>query len=203
MRKRAAASVVLALALLGACKGDSSKTSHDAASTRTTKATRATTSTTETVGGHGTPTTNKNSPASDDEYADQGDYVNGRHAALITSVDHNNRAITVDVVQFLTGDAAKKAYSEDLHTNEPPDDDYYVRNQSKQLRTFPVPTDASIRVNVLGGYDPSEPEKGHQVDWDTFTGYFSGETEGTAKAAPFWITLVDGKAVDVFEQYVP
>jgi hypothetical protein len=98
--------------------------------------------------------------------------------AKITKFDRDNRKITVDVVQFLTGHAAKKAYQED--TGGEPDTDYYVRNQSKELRTFPLADDAEFRVTTyLGGYS----EKGFN--------------------ALLWISLEDGVATHVEEQYVP
>ena len=131
-------------------------------------------------------------------YVDSGNYVNGLHLAKITKLDRASRTITYDVMQFLTGDAAKKAYEQDL--GEAPDTDYYIRNESTQTRTAVLADDVTFRVNNLGGYPPTEPDEGHEVDFATFAAYFDGEQ---AFATHFWITLEDGKAVAVEEQFVP
>jgi hypothetical protein len=181
---------VLAITLTSACGNDD--TSKDSATT--TSSTAATTS---------QPTTSVAQPTS---YVDSGDYVNGRHIAFVTAIDTPKRTITVDVAQFLTGDAATKAYDEDEHTTGPPDNDYYVRNQSKQLRTFAVATSPAIHLQSLGsenGAVPSEPDKGRAVTFSDFAGYFSGDTAGAAKATLFWITLEGGVATRVEEQFVP
>lgn len=131
-------------------------------------------------------------------YVDSGNYVNGLHMAKITKFDRDTRTITYDVVQFLTGDAAKTAYQEDI--GEAPDTDYYIRNQSKETRTAKLSDDAEFRVNLLGGYEPSDPDKGHEVDFDTFASYFDSERGFDAF---LWISLEDSVATHVEEQYIP
>lgn len=186
VKSRLAALVALSMVLFGACSDDKPSTS----------------STTTTTGATATPTT----AFVVHGYVDQGDYVNGRHIALVTGVDTAKRTITIDVEQFLTGDAAIKAYKEDGGDQESPDNDYYIRNQSKQLRTFPVAVQPTIRLQSLGsenGPVPTSPDKGQAVTFADFAGYFSGDTAGAARATLFWVTLENGEAKRIEEQFVP
>ena len=173
MRRSTTMAAVLLLAL-SACSDDAEPKS----------AATTTTSTTELVG------------VDEEAYVESGDYVNGRHIAQLTAF--TDTEVTFDVVQFLTGDAAKRAYKDD--TGEEPDTDYYVRNQSKQLRTLPLSDDLSIRVNNTGGYEPSEPDDGHEVSWLTFDSYMK---TANATQGYFWITIESGRVAAIEEQYVP
>lgn len=185
MRSRAVVITAVVLAFMGACAGGKSEQSSD--------------------------TTNPNAPSppttpvdgtTPHGYVDQGDYSFGRHIARITAIDVAHDKLTVDVMQFLTGDAATKAYEEDTGEKEPPENDYYVRNQNKQLRTFSVVADVDIRVNNSGGFPPADPGEGHQVDWATFGGYFTGDP-APGKYGLFWITLEGGLVTEIAEQFVP
>lgn len=178
MKTRLAIVIAVALFLLGAC-GSDDKQNDEAAVTTTTSTTAA--------------------PLEGPQaYVDSGNYVTGLHMAKITKFDRTTRVVTYDVVQFLTGDAAKQAYTEDI--GEAPDTDYYIRNQSKETRTVTLSDDAAFRVNNLGGFPPSDPDKGTEVDFDTFAAYFDAEQ---AFDSFFWISLEDGVATHVEEQYIP
>lgn len=182
MRLRSVAAVVsVGLAFLGACGDDA-----ESPSTPSTSA-GATTSTVPSVTTPG-----------EQSYVDSGDYETGLHLVKITKFDRTARTVTYDAVQFLTGDAARAAYEEDL--GETPDTDYYVRNQNTQVRTAKLAADAEFRVNNLGGYPPAEPDDGHEVDFDTFASYFDGEQ---AFASYFWVRLEASTVVAVEEQYLP
>jgi hypothetical protein len=126
-------------------------------------------------------------------YVESGDYVNGQHMARLTSFDDSN--LTFDVVQNLTGDAAKSAYRAD--TGEELEIDYYIRNQNTRLRTLPVSGDVVIYVNIAGGYEPSDD---HLVNPQTFRTYMD---EGKLEHAYFWLRIRDGRIVRIGEQYLP
>jgi hypothetical protein len=181
-----AGSAVL-LVLLGACGNDKPTVEHavvPAATTSTTPA--AVTTTTTAEGAHA--------------YVDAGDYVTGLHIAYITSVSGDEKKILIDVAQFLIGDAAIKAYKQD--TGEQLDGDYYARNQNKQLRSFPLSSNAQFRVNTLGGYEPTDPNKGHVLTFGEFVALYNSKPD-ESKQTLFWVSLEDGKATRVEEQYVP
>lgn len=186
MRSRLAVTAAVGLALLGACSSDT----KDASASSTTTAADNVTTTTIAIKG----------------YVDQGDYVTGRHIGLITAVDAGKRTFTIDIEQFLTGPAAINAYKEDGGDQDAPDNDYYVRNQSKQLRTFAVATSPEIHLQSLGrenGVSPSAPDQGRAVTFADFSSYFKGDIADAATHTLFWITLEDGVATRIEEQFVP
>lgn len=133
-----------------------------------------------------------------ERYEDAGDYVNGRHMAKITAF--NQSEISFDVVQFLSGDDAMQAYKADNPGDDELDSDYYIRNQSRQVRTLPMSDSAEFRVNTTGGYEPTNPNDGHQVNASTFASYMKA---GDAQRGYFWLTIKDGEVTKVEEQYLP
>ena len=177
-----AASAVL-VALLGACGDD--------------KPGGSTTTTTPTTAAAPTSTTGLEGPQA---YVDSGDYVTGLHIAYITSLNADDKKIVIDVAQFLIGDAAVKAYKQD--TGKQLDGDYYARNQIKQLRTFPLAKNTEFRVNNLGGYEPSDPNEGHALNFGEFVALYNSKPD-QSKHTLFWISLEGGVATHVEEQYVP
>jgi hypothetical protein len=143
-------------------------------------------------------------PAADEPgAADPTDLADGRHAAFLAAVDVSARTVTVDVVQFLTGDEARAAYA-DEHPDEPdgPPNDYYIRNENAQLRTLPVAADVMVSVVWLGG-GGAEAE---QIAFAELPDYVAGDPDPDdpyAWWAPFWFTMSDGTVTMIEEQYLP
>jgi hypothetical protein len=127
----------------------------------------------------------------------------GRHAAMITGLDVDGRAVEVDVVQFLMGDEATAAYRED-HPDDPtgsPDNDYYIVNDNPRLRTLPVVDDVSVTV-VATSTSANDP---HTIAFEDLPGYFA-TYEGAGGQIwwnPFWLTVEDDRIVALDEQYTP
>src|SRR5690606_9602937 len=87
----------------------------------------------------------------------------GLHPARLRTVDAAGRTVTVDVVQFLTGDAAASAAAED-GGEVPPPNDYWVRNENDLLRTLPVSEDARIVTNTLTAAETGDATEDVEVD---------------------------------------
>ncbi len=185
-RRTTIAATAVFLVLLGACGDDKPTVENAPVPAESTSTTAAVTSTTGLEGPQA--------------YVDSGDYVTGLHIAYVTSLNADDRKIVIDVAQFLIGDAAAKAYKQD--TGEQLDGDYYARNQNKQLRTFPLATNAKFRVNNLGGYEPSDPNDGHVLSFGEFVALYNSKPD-QSKHTLFWISLEGGLATHVEEQYVP
>lgn len=118
----------------------------------------------------------------------------GVHLAYVEGVDVEARTISVDVAQWFSGAAADEAEREDTGDASGAPNDYYIRNESAELRT--MRTNAP-RVTVawgLGGPDQ------HEIGLAEFPAY-EGERGGVL--GPFWITVEDEVIVDIAEQYVP
>jgi hypothetical protein len=127
----------------------------------------------------------------------------GRHAAMITGLDVDGRAVEVDVVQFLMGDEATAAYRED-HPDDPtgsPDNDYYIVNDNPRLRTLPVADDVVVTV-VSTSTSANDP---HRIAFEDLPGYVA-TYEGAGGQLwynPFWLTVEDDRIVALDEQYTP
>jgi hypothetical protein len=179
MRPRLFAASLLALvaaAGLGGC-GGSDAPSAPAAPTATTA----------------TPATNAASPTTSEPVV----LADGRHPVYLKTVDANRRTITLDLIQFFTGEAATKAAAED-NKESPPPNDYYIRNVNPRLRTLPVAADAPITVNVLAAQTTGSSTKDVSVTLAKLASYFPNS--GTA---PFWITVAQGQVTKIAQQYLP
>jgi hypothetical protein len=123
--------------------------------------------------------------------------ADGRHPVYLKTVDPDRPTITFDLIQFFTGEAATKAAAEDGEESPPPND-YYIRNVNSRLRTLPVRSDAPITVNVLAAQSTGSSTKDVSVTLDELASYFPNS--GTA---PFWITVEQGQATKIAQQFLP
>jgi hypothetical protein len=118
----------------------------------------------------------------------------GRSFGYIKSIDLDSspRSIVFDEAQFLNGEAANEASA--AHGDEVPvANDVYVVNDDHTLRTLTVSSDAEFLL--LGpGYACCE---GHPSDPDLLT------RSRLAHAWGYWVTVQDGKVVQVEEQWHP
>jgi hypothetical protein len=129
----------------------------------------------------------------------------GRHPTYLVALDVGGRSITVDVIQFLTGEAAVAAYEEDVPEDPDvgPPNDYWIRNVSSRLRTLPIASDATVAVVRLG-----EPSGAEPVPWtlDGLPAHLALDTDepgGRLAWNPYWLTVDDGEVVAIEEQYLP
>jgi hypothetical protein len=125
------------------------------------------------------------------------DLADGKHAVRITRVDPAAGQITVDVVQFFTGDDAVKAAEEDNAAEIPPPNDYWIRNTNSRLRTFAVAANAPITVNVYGAAEPGSA-----------TGNIAKTLPELAeldylKTRLFWVTVSGDRVLKIAEQHIP
>ena len=123
--------------------------------------------------------------------------ADGRHPVYLKTVDPEQPAITFDLIQFFTGEAAAKAAAEDGQESPPPND-YYIRNVNPRLRTLPVQSGAPITVNVLAAQASGSSVKNVSVTLEELAGYFPNS--GTA---PFWITVEGRQVSRIAQQFVP
>jgi hypothetical protein len=129
----------------------------------------------------------------------------GRHPTFLADLDVTARAVTFDLIQFLTGDEAIAAYEEDVPDDPDPGppNDYWIRNVNPRLRTLPIAPDATVTVVRLG-----EPSGADGVPWtlDELPAHLALGTDvpaGRLGSNPFWLTVEDGVVVAIDEQYLP
>ncbi len=123
--------------------------------------------------------------------------ADGRHAVYVTAVNVASRQLTVDVIQFFTGDAAAVAAKEDGADEVPPPNDYWIRNTSKRLRTLPLATDARITVNVLAAEESGSATRDVPVSVAKLAGY--SDLTGHV----FWLTARSDTISSLAEQFLP
>jgi hypothetical protein len=121
-------------------------------------------------------------------------FPNGRYFGYIRSVDLEGspRSIVFDEARFLDGEAANEASA--AHGDEVPvANDIYIVNDDHTVRTLTISDDA--RFLLLG------PDyaccKGHPSDPHELT------SQQLAHAWGYWVTLRDGKVVEIEEQWHP
>jgi hypothetical protein len=118
----------------------------------------------------------------------------GRHFGYIKSIDLDDSppSIVFDEAQFLDGEAANQASA--AHGDEVPvPNDVYVVNDDPTLRSLTVSDEAEFLL--LGpGYACCE---GHPSDPDLLT------RSRLAHAWGYWVTLENGKVVQIEEQWHP
>ncbi len=129
------------------------------------------------------------------------DLEDGRHPAYIADIDVNASTITVDVIQFLTGDDALAAYAEEHPGETRPPYEYYIRNVNPRLRTLPAASDVAVTVLWLDSDIDTE-----NIAFDELPAYFATNPGTQSKyewLLPFWLTVRDGQVTAIEEQYLP
>jgi len=101
-------------------------------------------------------------------------------------------AIVVDVIQFLTGEAAKQASVADGNGDDVPND-YYIRNVNPRLRTLALAADANVTV-----LDAVDPARSVRADVPALANLVSH-----SPVTPYWLTVSGGRVVKVEQQYLP
>jgi hypothetical protein len=127
----------------------------------------------------------------------------GRSPVYVTAIDLPGRTVTFDLIQFLTGEEAKRAYTTD-HPEDPgwPPNDHYIVNESPRLRTLPVIGAVDVTVIWLDGRNPSA----ETIPFEELPGYFAGHLAPDDPHLwydPFWLTVDNGDVVAIEEQFIP
>jgi hypothetical protein len=139
----------------------------------------------------------------DDAVDDATDLADGRHPTYLRAIEQAGRTLTVDVIQFLTGQAAIDAHDKD-HPDEPggPPNDYYIVNVNPRLRTLEVASDVTVALVRLHEDGDADLDPG---TWDELTDYLAVNPPEDDRLSwnPYWVTLEDGIVVAIEEQYLP
>ena len=182
--------MLVAALVLGACTSDD----DDAADTTTSSSTTTTSASTTSTTIRSTTTVTAPLPTGE-ELAD------GRHAVYLTGLDTDGHTLTVNVIQFLSGQAAIDAYHEDEPDDpEGPPNDYYIVDDNPRLRTLPVADDVTVRLVFLRSGVDLDPGT-----WEGLPTYLEKyrPDDGRLSFMPFWITVAGDRITAIQEQYVP
>jgi hypothetical protein len=124
----------------------------------------------------------------------------GRHAVFLTGLDVGARTIEFDLIQWLTGEDAREAYTAD-HPDDPgyPPNDYYIVNENPRLRVLPVAGDVTVTV-LDHGFEPMH------IAVEDLPGFLAGDAFPDDQSLwhnPFWLTVNGDTIAAIQEQYIP
>jgi hypothetical protein len=130
----------------------------------------------------------------------------GRSPVYLTKIDVGNRTVTFDLIDFLTGDAAKKAWKKANpgSSEDGPPNDYFIVNDNPKLRTLPVADPVDCKVVDQQNMDGTANKT---ITFDGATAYFISikpdQSDHRLSWDPFWITVVNGVVTKIEEQFLP
>ena len=108
--------------------------------------------------------------------------------------------LTVDYIQFLTGDEAAAAASE-RGDESPPPNDYYIVNDNTRLREFAVQAGISV-VTVVNDDGTSDPG-GHELSLTEWVARLSGPNGDAFRYSFYWLTVSGDTITTIEQQYLP
>jgi len=117
----------------------------------------------------------------------------GQYVAMLVAMSAADRTLSFDVVQWLVGPDADAAYQAETGATEEVPNDYFIVNDSPQVRTAAVAPTADVRV--LDGAGSSAA--------DTVATSFDELAATSVEGSPFWLTVDGGVVVGICQQYVP
>lgn len=120
--------------------------------------------------------------------------ADGRWPGFVTKA--GGGTVTMDLVEFLTGDAAAKAWQQQNPGSEldSPDNDYLIVNDNPKVRKLPLSPDAQVRVVGATG-----PEADKTIAVSALTEHFGNLLKGTL----FWFTVDQGEVTGIEQQFLP
>lgn len=115
----------------------------------------------------------------------------GRWPGYLKKID-GDTAVTMDLVEFLTGDAAATAWKKKYPDSdeETPPNDYVIVNDNTKVRILPLAS--SVVVKVVGADGPETDKKIPLADLDEFLDH-----------TLFWFTVKGGKVSQIEQQFLP
>ncbi|MEX0992168.1 MAG: hypothetical protein WD004_07875 [Actinomycetota bacterium] len=129
-----------------------------------------------------------------------GDLPDGRYYGSLKEVAGGDQLIKVDLKEFLTGNKAERAAREDgeIKKDEKLDTDYYIRNESSQVRSMDVAGGAQVKILDKG------TSKTRTVNFEDFARIYNDPTADQKHVSQnnYWIWVKSGKVVRMEEQYL-
>jgi len=125
-----------------------------------------------------------------------------RLPAIIVSArtEDGTPILTVDYIQFLTGDEAATAAAE-RGDESPPPNDYYIVNDNTRLREFLVQEGVSV-VTVVQDDGTSDPS-GHALPLTDWIERLSGPAGSAFTSSFYWLTVSSDTITTIEQQYLP
>lgn len=132
----------------------------------------------------------------------------GRYPAWIVGIDVGRRTVTIDEIEWLSGEEAARAWRRD-NPAEPPGDgppnDYYIVDTDERTRTLAVAPDVEVSLVRLAEDGDANLDPG---TFEELPAYFRSDQAAGGRRThlgsnPFWFTVRSGTVVGIQEQYRP
>jgi len=119
----------------------------------------------------------------------------------------DKRYLDLDDIEWLTGEEAQKAKLEDggCEQNEECliENDYYVRNKDKKLKTLEISPEASIFMQTFN-MEKEGIVWNREVEFDLFKNLFLSASQNRYKDGIPFVVKIDGETITkITEQYMP
>ncbi|MBN2247384.1 MAG: hypothetical protein JW733_01650 [Coriobacteriia bacterium] len=156
----------------------------------------------DTAAAESTAPETETAPAADAPTTAETPAPSERVPALVVSVRIEDGAtiLTVDYIQFLTGDEASAAAA-DRGDESPPPNDYYIVNDNTRLREFTVQDGISV-LTVVQDDGTSDPG-GHLLPLNDWVTRLSGPAGDAFRSSFYWLTVSGETITTVEQQYLP
>jgi len=132
----------------------------------------------------------------------------GRYPAWIVGIDVGRRTVTIDEIEWLSGEEAARAWRRDNPAegaDDGPPNDYYIVNADERARTLAVAPDVDVALVRLAEDGDADLDPG---TFEELPSYFRSEPAAGGSqlrlwSNPFWFTVRSGTVVGIEEQYRP
>lgn len=124
-----------------------------------------------------------------------------QYTGIVTDVKESDGSyvITVDYVQFVMGDEAKKAA--DAHGDTVPESGLYIVNDNPLTRERVVKPDLAVRVTIDAAGKPSE--LGRSMPLAEWAAAFDGPQAQAYRSGTYILTLTNGTVTMLEQLYLP
>lgn len=211
MKRLLALVVAVVLAIGGCADGDSASDDGAGGSSTTTHTPAPSPSTVDpaptTAAPAATPTTTDHAPSvatchegsSDGVFSDS----SGTYATLLTDLDVDAGTISFDVVQWYVGQDATAAW-QDEYPDDPqgPPNGYFVRNDSRTVRTASISSDVTVFLVRLLEDQDADLDPGTLDELPSYLATQPGEADYLSHNH-YWLTFTDGSVQRICEQFTP
>ena len=145
------------------------------------------------------------------ELLDPGDLDVTREIGEVIAVDEAAGTITIEPIEWLTGEEARQAYEEDTGDPDGPPNNYYVVESDHDPIDYRLAADAEARMTFMWDYDCCPEHVERALDWADFariwaedaTSIYDEDDVAYARSTYYWLTVVDGEVVRITQQYQP
>lgn len=129
--------------------------------------------------------------------------ADGKYFAYVRTATDGPDKVGIDIAEYFTGNRADKAAVQDgvIKKGEQVDNDVYIRNESKQVRTLIVSSSVDVKILTKGGGSP----KAKSVSYAEFVKLFDGGGKDNKHlhVNGYWIVVAGGKVTSIHEQFQP